>query len=487
MYSGTDMLLGSGGLTAAQIDKVFKARNAAAPDGLGAAFVSQGRASGVNSDWLAGQTANESDWWKSKIAVDKNNPAGIGATNDNPYGNAITFRTPEAGIHAQTAHLLTWIKGSANPWAADDPRYQAAMSTGRAGHAITFNDLNGNWAFPGTNYGNDIAAFINTIIREAGMGVTGDFPTMSELGFAVRLEPQRLGYFGADRPLSAIRWWIQHCTEGYYEGDITTLTQTKDGSVHFIIGKEWGQLTASVPIKTTAWTPGNNDVAAQSVNVEMSGFADGREGGFTDWQYFCNGVIFRWCQSAGMGNVPVVYIGRDDADGGPEPDDAGILGHQDVPDPYHPGQWGGAYHHTDPGPTWDWNRMIAAIVAAPSPVPHPLVHVVDGIELGEGFYQLYAMTAEDTAARLREYGKLIRGDYDAWLSSSDGGVIPIVAAMFERGPLVWDRRVAAPWDIHRPLYAERVLDSPPKTHAHLVAATKYRGNGKQGPRPKGGK
>jgi hypothetical protein len=30
-----------------------------------------------------------------------------------------------------------------------------------------------------------------------------------------------------------------------------------------------------------------------------------------------------------------------------------------VPDPNHPGQWGGVDHHTDPGRTWDWPRYMA--------------------------------------------------------------------------------------------------------------------------------
>ena len=36
-----------------------------------------------------------------------------------------------------------------------------------------------------------------------------------------------------------------------------------------------------------------------------------------------------------------------------------MIGHNQVPDPFHPGEFGGAEHHSDPGPTWDWPRYMA--------------------------------------------------------------------------------------------------------------------------------
>ncbi len=38
-----------------------------------------------------------------------------------------------------------------------------------------------------------------------------------------------------------------------------------------------------------------------------------------------------------------------------------ILGHIDVPDPFHVGQWGGESHHPDPGPSWPWAEYLQLI------------------------------------------------------------------------------------------------------------------------------
>ena len=36
-----------------------------------------------------------------------------------------------------------------------------------------------------------------------------------------------------------------------------------------------------------------------------------------------------------------------------------MIGHNQVPDPFHKGEFGGADHHRDPGSTWDWPRYMA--------------------------------------------------------------------------------------------------------------------------------
>src|SRR5581483_10975267 len=36
-----------------------------------------------------------------------------------------------------------------------------------------------------------------------------------------------------------------------------------------------------------------------------------------------------------------------------------IIGHNEVPDPYNPGLFGGSDHHTDPGPYFDWTTFMS--------------------------------------------------------------------------------------------------------------------------------
>ena len=38
-----------------------------------------------------------------------------------------------------------------------------------------------------------------------------------------------------------------------------------------------------------------------------------------------------------------------------------IIGHYQVPDPKHPGLFGGYDHHTDPGPHWHWGYYMSLV------------------------------------------------------------------------------------------------------------------------------
>jgi hypothetical protein len=162
--------------------------------------------------------------------------------------------------------------------------------------------------------------------------------------------------------------------------------------------------------------------------------------------------------------VPAVYIGKKDADGGPEPDAPGILGHQDVPrDDGAPG-WGGNYGHTDPGPTFDWNKLIAYIGDHPGPTPPVPQFQMDGHDIGEGFFNnLTAMGAD----RARWFGTVVNDQHDAYLiepataAQALKGLSEVahsvVAVDGDRETLIWDRgRTPAPWDIRAPAKNQRV-------------------------------
>jgi len=191
-------------------------------------------------------------------------------------------------------------------------------------------------------------------------------PTSDDIGF--RVDVDWTDFVGDSRAMGDIQWFIEHDTEGYHAGDLATL-HTRAGSTHALVDKD-GSLTFMVPLHLTAWTPGNDPVARKSVNVENSGFRDGRDGGYTEQQMQANANFYKWCVAQGMTNVPAVYIGKDDADGGPFPDHNGMLGHEDVPNPNVPGRWGGASGHTDPGPLWDWNGFIT-LCTGTNPQPGP--------------------------------------------------------------------------------------------------------------------
>ncbi len=140
-------------------DKTYKA-----PPPVGEAIVRLSGQVGVNSDLVAAQICKESAGWQSRIVRDKNNPSGLGAVNNNPYAGAITFDTPEAGIKATIAHLLTYTKGRSNPWWNLDPR-ASAVPQQNLGIVRTLSDLDGRWAWPGDGYGAGIAALANDLVQ----------------------------------------------------------------------------------------------------------------------------------------------------------------------------------------------------------------------------------------------------------------------------------------------------------------------------------
>lgn len=356
-YSGSSPIMGQGSASAAQIQQWFVTHNPNAPEGLGDAVIAECQPAGVNSDLVAAQIAHETGYWTSQIANQKNNPAGIGAENDNPLGKAITFPTPQAGIHAQVAHLLTYVLGAANPLKADDPRYHAAQSAGYLGVAHTLNDLDGRWAVPGDGYGAAIARLANELVGT--VVAAPSTPTQADIGYPVTVRWARDQ--GPARQISDIAWFIVHDTEGgAWPGDAQYLLAPSGttASAHAVIGPN-GELWFEVPLTITAWTPGNDDVAVRSINVELSGHASE---GFTEDQYRSLAAFFRWCVKQGC-TFPPKYVGKEDV--------PGICGHQDVADPNHPGQWGGASHHTDPGPKFDWAHLEALIAGDPIPATPP--------------------------------------------------------------------------------------------------------------------
>ena len=203
-------------------------------------------------------------------------------------------------------------------------------------------------------------------------------PSQADIGYPTRVH--WAGDIGPTRPMSAIKWFIVHDTQGYPVGDESVLTAAGAPveSAHGLILPS-GEFVYMVPLTTTAWTPGNDPVAETSINVEISGFASA---GYADDQYKSLAGFFRFCVARGM-NVPAVYTARS---GKP-----GIIGHQDVPNPDAPGAFGGASGHTDPGPLFDWAKFITDITGtAPAPVVDPRrFDPVTGMELLGGMRALY--------------------------------------------------------------------------------------------------
>ncbi|MCA0985203.1 S-layer homology domain-containing protein [Halobacillus yeomjeoni] len=85
--------------TAEQLDAFIESARPGSPlIGQGVSFKKAEEEFGVNAMYFLSHAILESYWGESKIAKDKNNLFGINATDDNPYENARSYESYEAGI-----------------------------------------------------------------------------------------------------------------------------------------------------------------------------------------------------------------------------------------------------------------------------------------------------------------------------------------------------------------------------------------------------
>lgn len=359
-YSGASPIVGVGQASAEAVDAWFAARGPAAardyapdgryappPGGLGDACVAFGKQWGLNSDLIAAQCAHESAFWQSRYARERNNPAGLGAVNDDP-DQALTFSSVDAGIGAQAAHLADYAIGR-GAWTASDPR-AAAMPDDWFGSAPTLAGLNGKWASPGATYGQQIAAAANDLLAFANDGAW-NVTTGDDARFAWVPDPSEFGYpDGAHgRAGQPVELLILHITAG-----TDSLAWLRDGhgnSTHYLTDTTGRPRAQLVREADAAWAAGNRayNLRAINVEVEMTRVADWTDAILRETARTIAPILKR-------NNIPAVYLGRDNG-----PGKRGLVGHRDVPD--GSGGWGGSSHHDDPGAAFDWPTFIGYLKA----------------------------------------------------------------------------------------------------------------------------
>src|SRR5438094_5673111 len=113
--------------------------------------------------------------------------------------------------------------------------------------------------------------------------------------------------------------------------------------------------------KDVAWHAGNWDYNTRAIGIEHAGYAS--QNLYTYPEYDNSAMLSASiCSRYG---VPM--------------DRTHVIGHYQVPDPDHPGQYGGSDHHTDPGPNWNWtyymsqaNADAANLPSLPHIMPDPI-------------------------------------------------------------------------------------------------------------------
>ena len=113
-------------------------------------------AEGVRADVVFCQAMKETGWlqFTGDVKAEQCNFCGLGATGGGNPG--LSFESVRMGVRAHVQHLKAYA--STDPLVNDcvDPRFTYVTR----GIAPTLEELNGRWAVPGNNYGQDIAAMI---------------------------------------------------------------------------------------------------------------------------------------------------------------------------------------------------------------------------------------------------------------------------------------------------------------------------------------
>lgn len=137
---------------------------------------------------------------------------------------------------------------------------------------------------------------------------------------------------------------VIHVTEGGFEGTLRWFETDAKASAHYVIAMD-GRICPCVPEEQAAWHAGNKAVNLRSIGIELEGHTDTLR--MPAEQMLALGELVR-----DIRRRHAILLDR-----------AFILGHSEVPDPLHLGLFGGAGHHTDPGPLFPWTLFFTQLAA----------------------------------------------------------------------------------------------------------------------------
>jgi hypothetical protein len=162
-----------------------------------------------------------------------------------------------------------------------------------------------------------------------------------------------------DYPVDMI---VIHDIEGSVSSAITAFQDpSRHGSAHYIVSYH-GQFWQMVNEEDIAWHAGNWDYNTRSIGIEHEGYA------------YTPGV-YTLAEYRGSAHIAASICSR----WGVPMDRSHVIGHYQVPDPNHPGLYGGSDHHTDPGPYWNWSYYMWKAQAYAALLPSPPHMMVDPV------------------------------------------------------------------------------------------------------------
>jgi N-acetyl-anhydromuramyl-L-alanine amidase AmpD len=153
-------------------------------------------------------------------------------------------------------------------------------------------------------------------------------------------------YTPANRPHDLkIDMLVIHVTQSSWSAAINWFKDPRaQASAHYVVRSKDGYIGQSVREHNIAWHAGNWYYNEHSVGIEHEGYINDPSW-FTDVMYRSSARLSAYlCKKY---HIPI--------------DRKHIIGHNQVPDPNNPGEYGGVDHHKDPGPYWNWSKYMRYI------------------------------------------------------------------------------------------------------------------------------
>jgi N-acetyl-anhydromuramyl-L-alanine amidase AmpD len=138
---------------------------------------------------------------------------------------------------------------------------------------------------------------------------------------------------------------VIHKAEGSLDSTVSWFANpASQVSAHYTVDDN--TIAQSLPDSAVAWHTGNHTYNEISIGIENSGYTARDD--FTEAHYRRLAQLVAYlCAKHG---IPM--------------DRSHIIGHNEVPDPNHPGRFGGAGNHQDPGHYFDWSKFMSYVQSA---------------------------------------------------------------------------------------------------------------------------
>ena len=129
-------------------------------------YYEEGEREGIRPDVALCQAFKETGFFRygGTVTPDQNNYCGLGTTS--AYVKGSYFPNPQIGVRAHIQHLLAYSSTRRPTTPIVDPRYSIVRKAYGKRTLGNWQDLNGRWAVPGKEYGQQILSMFNSMLLQ---------------------------------------------------------------------------------------------------------------------------------------------------------------------------------------------------------------------------------------------------------------------------------------------------------------------------------